>query len=262
MGTLKEIVYNSPDWNSKSIVESFKNTGFLLVVDPFINMKGTLEQLREKLKGADLKTLPMYEEGRATTENLPGEANERVVLRDMSGNWDCVNTIRGQYIKVGCDILYAIEEYMKLPHNSMAMKHEKALNDLTFVKYYKDQKGDNRLGSHCDFGTLTLVHVCDSVEEYEICIDDEWAMIRHPGDDFIIVNCGDFMQWWTQNKLKSTPHRISNSTKKERHSLIMFMDIDQESQVHGMTKQQWNDIRVKESKTENQTYHDFGEQYE
>ena len=253
------IVFNSSDWNSKSIVDSFKNTGFLLVVDPFINMKGTLEQLREKLKAADLKTLPMYEEGRSSSKRFPGEANERVVLKNMSDDWECVNTIRSQYIKVGCDILYAIEEYMKLPPNSITLKHEKSSNDLIFVKYYKDQIGNNRLGSHCDFGTLTLVHVCDPVEEYEVCIDGEWTLIKHPGDDFIIVNCGDFMQWWTQNKLKSTPHRVSNSTKKERHSLIMFMDIDHESQVHGMTKQQWNDIRVKESITEKQTYHDFGE---
>tara|TARA_B100000029_G_scaffold442715_1_gene461314 strand:+ start:330 stop:1106 length:777 start_codon:yes stop_codon:yes gene_type:complete len=257
--TPNTIIYNSPDWNTETIVNSFRNTGFLLVKNPFNNMKGTLKDLRKKLKEADLKTLPMYEEGRISTQDHPGEANERVVLRGMSGNWDCVNTIKKQYIKVGCDILYAIEEYMKIPPNSMTMKHKDANNDLIYVKYYKDQKGDVRLGSHCDFGTLTLVHVCDPVEEYEICVNDKWIMLEHPGDDFIIVNCGDFMQWWTQNKLKSTPHRISNSTKKERHSLIMFMDIDQTSQVHGITKKEWNDIRVKESITEKQTYHDFGE---
>ena len=75
------IVFNSSDWNSKSIVDSFKNTGFLLVVNPFIDMKGSLEQLREKLKAADLKTLPMYEEGRSSSKRFPGEANERVVLK-------------------------------------------------------------------------------------------------------------------------------------------------------------------------------------
>lgn len=253
---METLTYQSSDWTTTNIIKSLQTSGFLVVSNPFSYMKGTLESVRDKLKSADLKTLPKYEEGRPSTANKPGEANERVTLRNMSGNWDCINTIRKRFIQVGCDILYAIEEWQALPPNTITQKHAKACNDLTFVKYYANAEGDIRLGSHCDFGTLTLVHVCDPIEEYQICINDEWQTIRHPSDDFIIVNCGDFLQWWTKNKLKSTPHRISNETKLQRHSLIMFMDIDHESKVHGITKQEWTTMRAQEAK-DGLTYHEF-----
>ena len=115
------------------------------------------------------------------------------------------------------------------------------------MKYYEDQEGDVRLGSHCDFGTLTLVHVCDPVEEYQLNYYDQWHIIKHPSDDFIIVNIGDYMQLWTDNKLKSTRHRVTNFTKKERSSLITFMNPIPSTEVGNYNTKQWSDFKAETS---------------
>jgi isopenicillin N synthase-like dioxygenase len=134
------------------------------------------------------------------------------------------------------------------------MKHASSDNALRFVKYYKDQEGPIRVGEHCDFGTLTLVHVCDPVEEYEIFYDDKWRTINHPSDDFLIVNIGDFMQIWSDNKLQSTPHRITNKTKKERHSMIMFMDAGNHI-IKGIDHAAWNKDRIEKAQSGMTYYH-------
>ena len=165
------------------------------------------------------------------------EGYKKIIIKD------CDNVRQG-FLKIGCEILYVIEEFLNVPPNSITMKHADSDNDLRFVKYYKDQEGLIRVGEHCDFGTLTLVHVCDPVEEYEIFYDDKWRQIGHPSDDFLIVNIGDFMQIWSDNKLQSTPHRITNKTKKERHSMIMFMDAGNHT-VKGINHADWKRDRIK-----------------
>ena len=257
---MKVLHYNSSEWTNKNIISSFLESGFLVVNFPFADISGTLESLKDKLK--DKLNEPEenkigwneWRQGRISTETMPGEQDEKVILRNMTGSWDCCNTIRSRFLKVGCEILYAIEEFLDVKPNSITMKHADSDNDLRFVKYYRDQKGPIRVGEHCDFGTVTLVHVCDPVEEYEIFYEDKWRTIEHPSNDFLIVNIGDFMQIWSDNKLFSTPHRITNRTKKERHSLIMFMDAGNHT-IKGIDHADWNKDRIKKAKEGLTYYH-------
>jgi len=236
---IKTLDYTIPsEWNNKNIISSFIDSGFLVINHPFIDMKEGLLSFKEKLK-IQLNELEETEEG-----------YRKIILKN------CDN-IKQRFLKVGCEILYVIEEFLNVPPNSIAMKHADSDNALRLVKYYKDQKGSIRVGEHCDFGTLTLVHVCDPVEEYEIFYDDKWRTINHPSDDFLIVNIGDFMQIWSDNKLKSTPHRITNKTKKERHSMIMFMDAGNHT-IKGIDHATWNKKRIQMAHTGVTYYHDKG----
>ena len=236
---IKTLDYTIPsEWNNKNIISSFIDSGFLVINHPFIDMKEGLLSFKEKLK-IQLNELEETEEG-----------YRKIILKN------CDN-IKQRFLKVGCEILYVIEEFLNVPPNSIAMKHADSDNALRFVKYYKDQEGPIRVGEHCDFGTLTLVHVCDPVEEYEIFYDDKWRQIEHPSDDFLIVNIGDFMQIWSDNKLKSTPHRITNKTKKERHSMIMFMDAGNHT-IKGIDHATWNKKRIQMAHTGVTYYHDKG----
>ena len=199
-------------------------------------MKETLDSFKDK----------HINEFKKSEENKEGYI--KVVLKNC-------DSVRQRFLKVGCEILYVIEEFLDVPPNSITMKHADSDNDLRFVKYYKDQEGPIRVGEHCDFGTLTLVHVCDPVEEYEIFYDDKWRQIEHPSDDFLIVNIGDFMQIWSDNKLQSTPHRITNKTKKERHSVIMFMDAGNHT-IKGINHADWNRDRIQMAQSGVTYYHD------
>ena len=63
------------------------------------------------------------------------------------------------------------------------------------------------------------------------------------------------MQIWSDNKLQSTPHRITNKTKKERHSMIMFMDAGNHT-IKGINHATWNKDRIKKAHSGMTYYHD------
>ena len=53
------------------------------------------------------------------------------------------------------------------------------------------------------------------------------------------------MQLWTDNRLKSTRHRVANLTKKERNCLITFMNPIPPTEVGGYNTKQWSDFKAK-----------------
>ena len=246
---MKPLVIEFKEWNDDLVIESFKKVGFLIVNNPFQSVKRSLNKLRGSLKYTNLKTFSTFRQGRTSKQGSPGDANERVILEFESQEMQqCVDDVRGKFLDVGTCIFHTIEKFMSMSHNFIVEKHYSNRDvNLYYMKYYKDQEGDVRLGSHCDFNTLTLVHVCDPVEEYQLNYHDQWYTINHPSDDFLIVNVADYMQLWTNNKLKSTRHRVANSTKKERCIFIAFMTPIPSTEVGGYNTKQWNDFQVSHS---------------
>ena len=245
---MKPLLIEFKEWNDDLVIESFETTGFLIVNNPFQTVKRSLNKLRGSLKYTNLKTFSTFQQGRPSKRGAPGEANERVILEFESQEMQqCADDIRGKFLDVSIKIFHTIEKYMSMSHNTIVEKHYPKDVNLYYMKYYKDQEGDVRLGSHCDFNTLTLVHVCDPVEEYQLNYQDQWHTIKYPSDDFLIVNVGDHMQLWTNNKLKSTRHRVANFTKKERNVFIAFMSPSPSTEVGGYNTKQWNDFKVKTS---------------
>ena len=80
-------------------------------------------------------------------------------------------------------------------------------------------------GAHTDFGCLTLLAQRD-VAGLEIAAPNgDWQKI--PADtERLVVNIGDMLARWTNDRYRSTRHRVVNRTKKTRHSLAYFFDPD------------------------------------
>ncbi|GAA6005967.1 hypothetical protein JCM11491_004075 [Sporobolomyces phaffii] len=67
-------------------------------------------------------------------------------------------------------------------------------------------EGDTRIGSHTDFGTVTLLWQ-DETGGLEVTgPDGEWASVE-PKPDTFVINIGDILSRWSNDKLKSTVHR-------------------------------------------------------
>ena len=78
---------------------------------------------------------------------------------------------------------------------------------------------------HTDYGCLTLVHQ-DNVGGLQVADRrGEWVM-AHPIDDTLVVNVGDLLARWTNDRFKSTAHRVVNQSGRERHSIAVFVDPD------------------------------------
>jgi isopenicillin N synthase-like dioxygenase len=67
--------------------------------------------------------------------------------------------------------------------------------------------GQLRAGAHTDYGTLTILAIDDEPGLQVQVADGTWVDVGHvPGG--LVVNLGDLMQRWTNDRWRSTMHRV------------------------------------------------------
>ena len=86
-------------------------------------------------------------------------------------------------------------------------------------------------GAHTDYGSITLLHQ-DDVGGLEVrCSDGQW----HPAPALpgaLLVNTGDLMQRWTNDRFRSTFHRVrAIGGLADRYSIAFFVDPDTDVRV-------------------------------
>ena len=99
-------------------------------------------------------------------------------------------------------------------------------------------KGARRISEHTDFGTVTLLFQ-DSIGGLEI--EDQGMAGRYfsvpcNSTTEMIVNIGDCLQRWTNNRLRSTSHRVvfpsdENTWVQDRYSVAYFGKPNREQSV-------------------------------
>ena len=87
--------------------------------------------------------------------------------------------------------------------------------------YYPDQNqspapGQLRAGPHTDFDTMTILRPDDAPGGLQIQTESgEWAAIKAPAGAFV-VNIGDLMARWTNDRWASTLHRVVNPPRDSK----------------------------------------------
>ena len=76
---------------------------------------------------------------------------------------------------------------------------------------------------HKDFGCLTLL-AQDDVGGLQVQTPAGDWVDAPPMDGALVVNVGDMLHRMSNGKLKSTPHRVINTTGRERYSVPFFFD--------------------------------------
>lgn len=108
------------------------------------------------------------------------------------------------------------------------------LSRASYVYYPQqpEEAGEDQfgVGPHTDFGVLTVL--CqDSVGGLQVeDINGDWVETP-PIDGTLVVNVGDLLSRWTGGAYKSTPHRVVNSSGRERLSLVLAFDPDSDTMI-------------------------------
>jgi isopenicillin N synthase-like dioxygenase len=127
-------------------------------------------------------------------------------------------------------LLQAFALTLELPPNFFEDKHGK--NYFLRLLHYPPvaqtpQPGQLRAGEHSDYGSITLL-LQDTVGGLEVQTRQQEWIVAPPIPGTLVVNVGDAMQHWTNNRLRSTPHRVAvpldERAKISRYSIALFCD--------------------------------------
>jgi len=123
---------------------------------------------------------------------------------------------------------------LKLPPDYFAQFYKKPLIQVRLLHYLsQDQQaalegGDSR--AHQDAGGFTMLQQ-DDVGGLEIkSKSGEWLIVP-PVENSFVVNIGDSMRMWTNNRFASTLHRVVNHYGRERYSVGVFANPDYDTVI-------------------------------
>jgi len=123
---------------------------------------------------------------------------------------------------------------LDLPENYFLQTCDKPMSRASFV-YYPAQAedcGEEQFGvaPHTDFGVLTVLCQDDTGGLQVQDINGDWIHAP-PIDGTLLINVGDLLSRWTAGAYKSTPHRVVNTSGRERLSLVLAFDPNPETLI-------------------------------
>jgi isopenicillin N synthase-like dioxygenase len=131
------------------------------------------------------------------------------------------------------DILRIFALSLDLPEGWFEDKidhHRSALRALNYPEWDKPiEEGQFRAGAHTDYGSITIL-MQDSTGGLQVQNrQQEWQDVPYIDGSFII-NLGDLMSRWTNDKWVSTLHRVKHSVPR-RQSVAFFHNINHDHLV-------------------------------
>lgn len=190
------------------------------------------------LEGSGCGYLPMGRENLAATVNKtsPPDFKEsfNISSREDQNRWPelidfqtvCTNYFN-QMVKLASVIMQIFALALNLSEdyfNEYITPPNAVLRFLNYPKFEGPPLLEQlRAGEHTDYGTLTIVRP-DSPGLQVYDRSGHWIDVNAPIDSFV-VNIGDMMQRWTNDKWVSTLHRVANpidADNNRRMSVVFF----------------------------------------
>lgn len=145
------------------------------------------------------------------------------------------------FADLGHDIMQMFAAALEQPTSYFDHMLTHHASNLAVFKYPPQPKpvpaGQLRCGAHTDYGSLTIVHSDWSIPGGLQIQSPDGSWIDAPDvQDSLVINIGDMMQRWTNDRWVSTMHRVGNpdgqtTTSTQRKSLVFFYNPNQDGVV-------------------------------
>ena len=119
---------------------------------------------------------------------------------------------------------------LDIPETFFDDKIDRHISGLNATLYPKQdmppEPGQLRAGQHTDYGSLTILATDGSPGGLQVWVDEQWQDVM-PVPGAFIINIGDLMAQWTNDRWRSTLHRVVNPPQSaapstSRLSLVFF----------------------------------------
>ncbi|WP_026896955.1 isopenicillin N synthase family dioxygenase [Daejeonella oryzae] len=197
--------------------------------------RGYTSKGKEKAKDSktpDLKEF--WQSGQVVTDGDPvkEEYPDNVTVEELPRFNEVTREVYQRLEYAGKYLLRAIAIYLELPENYFDDKVHNGNSILRAIHYFPLDNPEAlpddavRAGAHEDINLITLL-IGASADGLEVLTrDGQWFPVKANAED-IVVNVGDMLQRLTNNKLKSTTHRVVNPPvelmKTSRYSVPFFL---------------------------------------
>ena len=178
---------------------------------------------KEHAKGSDAPDLKeFYQHGQMVEDGDPikREYPENVTIKESDGFTPTLNKAYRAFEKSGKSLLQAIALYLGLDDHYFDAHIRNGNSILRAIHYppiTSEPKSAIRAEQHEDINLITLL-VGASADGLQILTkQNEWVAVTSLPEQ-IVVNVGDMLQRLTNNKLKSTTHRVVNPSRDKWHT--------------------------------------------
>lgn len=141
---------------------------------------------------------------------------------------------------LGARLMRLFAAALKLPQDYFAPFHVFPMCALRCINYPATDgallSGQRGAGEHTDYGSITVLKSDPHIPGLEIKLSTgEWAKAPVV-DDAFIVNIGDMMARWTNDRWVSTMHRVSTPTEsnggtRRRQSIAFFHNTNYDAEI-------------------------------
>ncbi len=198
--------------------------------------RGYISPMRETAKGfkvPDLKEFyhigQMVEDGDPIKDEYP----ENIWPDNMPEFKEVGIEVYRTFERTGGNLLRAIALYLDLPEDYFDDKIHNGNSVLRLLHYFplddvdKLPDGAVRAAAHGDINLITLLMGANAAGLQAQTLDGQWLDVEVAPNE-IVINIGDMLARLTNNKLRSTIHRVVNPTDKEllkkpRYSTPFFL---------------------------------------
>lgn len=177
---------------------------------------------KEHAKGSDAPDLKeFYQYGQVPTDNFDEEEYPpNIPVKEVEGFNDTFEHAYRAFEKSGKALLQAIAIYLGLDEfyfDEYVHNGNSILRAIHYPPITSEPKSAIRAEQHEDINLITLL-VGASADGLQILTkQDEWVGVTSLPEQ-IVVNVGDMLQRLTNNKLRSTTHRVVNPPRELWHT--------------------------------------------
>ena len=197
--------------------------------------RGYTSKGKEKAKDSKTPDLKEFWQSGQVVEDgdlVKDEYPDNVIVEELPRFNEVTREVYKRLEYAGKHLLRAISVYLELPENYFDDKVNNGNSILRAIHYFPIENPDAlpgdavRAGAHEDINLITLL-IGASADGLEVLTrDNQWFPVKANAED-IVVNVGDMLQRLTNNRLKSTTHRVVNPPrefmKSSRYSVPFFL---------------------------------------